>query len=900
MPRLLTLPLPVLAALAVALPSAASAAPPTLTADHRRALAEELRHQGIALGDLATVDRGTDGLDAVLAGVLADPISGLDVAHDLVNPVALDAGATVAARWEGAFGVIAGAWGVEGSVPACGEVATGQPLSSQHVAAAEARGERWSKRAKNDIAQRLDDDLDAILGQLADAAAEAACGVEAAFADADLDDASRARLLREAARLLGEVTTDPGAAEALLGLDVDRGVLLETARRWTAAVDASAQRLVGLDAAAWPTSPLIWTIALGEVWIGSPGANAGAGNPVLLVDPGGDDHWRIRPDTPVDAGSWPAVRGWIDLGGDDVWRGGTFGAGSAAFGVSAGLDLQGDDTHIASSFAAGAAVQGIATWLDAAGRDRYEVREAGLGFGVAGAGILRDLRRDDVYRSDRWAQGAALPGGIGVLHDLRGGDRYLLNDDLAEEREEASQPLLPSCHAGCGQGFAAGLLGVAPGGRGFLLDDVGDDLYSGGHRVQGAAWAGALSVVRDGGGDDRWLAGAHAQGSSERRAFAALLDVDGFDEYSASWRAQGAAGEASVAWLYDRRGRDRYALGTGPGQGEGFASGGAALVLDPDGGDFNLFTRGGKATRRPPIGVTVGAGKPAQVLTGSKADTPRMSVDELVAALAATDGRTSDLERLDAELTSPLRRLGQAERERVVDAVAASARRLKESDAPRHHLDWLVTLTARSPLLAGALDGLATEFTSHRRWPVREAAWNARAALGRIDGLELAPEDAEALATAAAVALQKEAHRDVRAAAARAAGAFGGAGVASSLVDGLLTEHLALRRSCERALLAVAARTDGVAIARGLYGVAGGDEPVDPVLRDAALRVLGATKQREAVAILDAALADDALTALAAAEGLLRHGSRQALAAVAPWREANPDKERWAARLLGD
>jgi HEAT repeat protein len=177
---------------------------------------------------------------------------------------------------------------------------------------------------------------------------------------------------------------------------------------------------------------------------------------------------------------------------------------------------------------------------------------------------------------------------------------------------------------------------------------------------------------------------------------------------------------------------------------------------------------------------------------------------------------------------------------------------------------------------------------------VREAAWHARAALARIDGLTIAPDDALRIATEAAVAMQKESHADVRAAAARAAGAFGEAGVASSLVDALLTEHLALRRSAEEALLLVASRTDGVAIARGLYGVAGGEMDADPAVRDAALRVLGAARQRDAVPVLESALASpDPRTALAAVEGLARHGSRAALVALGPWVESHPDQQGW-------
>ena len=892
--------------LALLLDTPAFGATPTLLDDAAKSRIDRaLRSEGIALGDLSSVDRHADDVAPWLKNVLTDPLQGPELGFSLAAVVAMD-DAKATRPWTGAMNVPVSVWGLLAEEPDCSSSKSGQSLSSQHIAAAVAQGERWSNRAKRDLGQRLDPTLDALLGGLADEAAVAACGVEKALAGVAVED--RGALVAEAERLLGEVTFDVGESAALQAAwdSVDWNTLLAVGEAWLTAVHAASGKLAGLDAGAWPGSPVIWRIGLGEVWIGSLGANSGAGDPVLLVDPGGDDHWRVRSTKTTASDGLRSVRGWIDLGGDDVWRSGALGAGGAAFGVGAGIDLAGDDVHEATSFSAGAGVFGVGGWLDVAGRDRYDVTVGGQGFGVAGVGILRDARRDDIYRADRWAQGSGLAGGVGLLHDRRGGDRYLLTDDLQEEREvewgESDALLLPGCHAGCGQGFGAG--GVGHGGAGLLIDDDGADLYSSTGWAQGAGWSQGLGVLRDGAGDDRYLGGEHSQGAARARGVGVLIEASGTDEFSLRSGGQGAAEDAGVAWLVDLRGRGRWHAESSA-QGWTSGHGAVGIVYSGEQGAFDHHLASPRATRRPSIGVVVGAGDAKRAVRGLLANLGKgasaSTAEEVVKRLEAVEPEDArELGLLGVELSDRMQR-SPADRAALVPAVLASAQRLKDTDAPRFHLAWIGNLTDRNPMLAGEIEALASDFIAHPDWRVREAAWHARSRLAQFPDLTLAEEEALRIATEAAVALQKESQADVRAAAARVAGVFGGLEVASSLVDALLTEHLGLRRSAENALFAVVERTDGVGVARGLYGVADGDEAVAPVLREAALRVLGATKQREAVEVLGRAVVtgDDRIQ-LAAAEGLARHGSRAARNALARWLETHPDRVEWASSLTDE
>ena len=886
-----------LAALSALVLGTAQAAdpPPVLDRAAIDALRTALRASGVALGDLAAADRSRGPLPLAsewTARPLAEPLAAPDLANRLASAVATDVGARGSAGNDGMFGVVAGQWGVEPALTdVCAPAGSGGGLAAQHIAASEARGGRWSKRQITDLQARLHPEIDRLLGALADDAAVAACRVEGALTR--LDPAARSEALADALGLLtlaAQPTIEQGEAAARLTAAwaaIDRAALLGAATEWTESVDAAALALSGLDPSAWPTAPVIWRIGLGEVWIGSPASNSGTGDPVLLVDPGGDDHWRIRPDAKRPA---PApVRGWIDLGGDDVWRSGAGGPGSATLGISAGVDATGDDVHAGGSFSAGAAVLGISTWLDAAGDDLYEGSRATQGFGILGAGLLRDTGRGaDTYTARGLAQGVGLPGGVGVLHDDGGPDRYLVRD-----------PAEDLCAGGCAQGAGLGLRPWLSGGIGALIDDGGDDRYDGGERVQAAGLWGGLGILRDGGGHDQYGARAHAIAWAGDTSTAVLLDASGDDRYVADDGALGAADDRGIAWLIDSDGSDLYAAGLGIAWA-GWRADAVAFVID---GDQTARWVGGQPllpsghpdaiTAHPAITAVTGRTPPPSPFgrggLGSSPTTTVRAVQALLPTLAWP--LTDPLDSAGDSVGSLIRRRTPPEQLTALARSIADDALARGADDPTAawHLEWLGALARATPLASAELARAADSLQDHSSALVRVAVWDARATLGAVPDLVLPPEDIAALATASAVALQREESLEVRAAAARAAGVFGAAGVASSLTDALLTEHLGLRRSAEAALLALCTRTDGVAVARGLYGHAAGETSADPVVRDAALRVLGATHQRDAVVVLSELLADvDPAVALNAAIGLARDGGREATKALIAWRSVAP------------
>jgi len=266
-------------------------------------------------------------------------------------------------------------------------------------------------------------------------------------------------------------------------------------------------------------------------------ANQDARNPVsVLVDLGGDDTYgypivAASLDTPEllpsdadgrrsgSAGppsySRTARQGAGRLGvgllydfgaGRDRYRSLRMSQGFGAFGIGGLSDDGGDDTYEAEAGAQGSAMVGLGVLLDAAGRDTYTVWSYGQGFGyVQGVGLVLDQDGDDTYTArvtpvlypspqspmsnTSFAQGAGfgrrgdafpdrinMSGGIGVLRDRSGADRY-----------------------------TAGVFGQATGywgGMGLLLDGAGDDHYDGRWYVQAGSAHFAYAALVDGGGRD--------------------------------------------------------------------------------------------------------------------------------------------------------------------------------------------------------------------------------------------------------------------------------------------------------------------------------------------------------------------------------------------------------------
>lgn len=806
------------------------------------------------------------------------------------------------------------------------------------------QGRPASRREARDLREGVGAALDARIGRLVDDALLARCRLDLALRA--LDEADRARVVEAAAALLAGLVPGTAAAEteatALAGAwsDVDGPALIAAGAAWSLAVGDAAADLAAMPAEEWPEQPSIFEVAQGEVWIGSAGHNSGTGDPFLLLDPGGDDAWRIEPGRTAfpEQGTRP-VRGWIDLGGDDLWQGGASGVGAALLSLAAGVDVGGDDTWRTGGLAGAAAVFGVATWLDTGGAD---LREGGIGvqgFAAFGAAALRDRgTEDDVYVALDLAQGAALPQGTALLHDEAGDDRFSLAGRRIAGPAGDLWPLRG------GQGLGLGLHPLAGGGLGWLQDEIGDDIAVGAAQVQGACSSRGVGVLVDRAGDDaRRVGDRRGQAAAGTACTAALVDADGDDDYLGGAAVQASAEDRSLALLLDGRGDDRY-LATGPGQAVA-GEGAVALLLDEGGADMlstqaacaALGADAGQAGQPwsdpslpglgkldagvdmglPGLALLVDAGGavwraaspgavPPQPVPGPAPAPPASAAEvaallDLAAAGQADPGLAADvlaragLPRLRdaiahvawsrpaeaAVVDLALRRAaaGGDQAGALASALAEDAlsrSRSAEDDATGLHLAHLATLVLSDPAAAAqhAIEAAGT-LLDHPAARVRAHALRAHAAIARTPGVEVDPLDLDQWQGRAVVALRGDPDPQVRAAALDLLEAAGGPGAAGPLGEFLQRSDARLADMAEAALLAINARSDGVAVARSVFPIAAGEAGAPASARQAALRLLGATRHKDAWEVLEPALADpDPRVRLAAVEGARRLGGR--------------------------
>jgi hypothetical protein len=311
---------------------------------------------------------------------------------------------------------------------------------------------------------------------------------------------------------------------------------------------------------------------------------------VLLAGTGNDRHV-------VAPGQKPFLL-LVDLGGDDVYEG-THAAGLwPEQPVSVLLDLSGNDTYDAKGEgpAQGSGLGGVGVLFDLAGDDRYIASERAQGFGQFGVGVLVDAAGKDDYRLGSAGQGAAVFG-AGLLLDRKGDDRYEILHD--------------------GQGYGG------PGGIGVLADLEGNDRYEAvrdparagrpdpradgqaatsnaqgagigrrGDGSDGHAWAGGLGVLVDAAGNDTYTCGTWCQGVGYWFGTGVLADGGGNDRYEAVWYAQASAAHHGLGTLLDVAGEDRYTLSGTGGAGLGFAwDFAAAVFVDLAGNDVYTAKR---------------------------------------------------------------------------------------------------------------------------------------------------------------------------------------------------------------------------------------------------------------------------------------------------------------------
>jgi len=329
-------------------------------------------------------------------------------------------------------------------------------------------------------------------------------------------------------------------------------------------LEATARFMQGLDKHASP-EPRRFESPIGTVVIGSRGNDGHSPGAALIVDPGGDDTY-VR--APAFGGAISVV---VDLGGNDRYHG----TDVAVRALAALVDLAGDDRYEMEGPGLGAAIAGASLLVDFAGNDRYQSGYFGQGAAAFGTGALIELGGDDEYRLVAWGQGLGLAGGLGLLWDRAGSDRYT----VAGAADPFDRGLLSGAQ-GAGFGFRT-LLG---GGTGILRDERGDDRYEAEMFAQGSGYYYGAGLLWDESGHDRYRAVRYAQGSGAHEAVGVLRDEGGIDSYELGHGAgQGMGLDLALGVLVDGAGDDRYsarfhAQGTATANGFG-------LLADAGGAD---------------------------------------------------------------------------------------------------------------------------------------------------------------------------------------------------------------------------------------------------------------------------------------------------------------------------
>jgi len=296
----------------------------------------------------------------------------------------------------------------------------------------------------------------------------------------------------------------------------------------------------------------------------------------VVIDPGGDDAYHYSSD------ERRPIQVVVDFAGNDRYDGGP---ASATLGVSILVDVQGNDRYEGKARSCGVGVMGVGILADLGGNDAYAGTTWSLGAGVYGVGAILDLDGSDTYIAEYLSEGVGGPRGFGLILDAGGNDLYRANGPKGSAYDT------PAVFASFSQGMGYGFRMYDSGGIGVLADLGGDDRYEAGEFAQGGAYYWALGILYDRSGNDLYYGNRYGQGFGCHQAIGILADDAGDDTYWAMCAAcQGAAWDIAVGLLIDRGGNDSY-------QAEGLAQGSAAMqaigwLIDLDGAD-RYIARGG-------------------------------------------------------------------------------------------------------------------------------------------------------------------------------------------------------------------------------------------------------------------------------------------------------------------
>jgi hypothetical protein len=264
--------------------------------------------------------------------------------------------------------------------------------------------------------------------------------------------------------------------------------------------------------------------------------------------------------------------------------------GAGRLGIGLLLDLGAEGDHYRSlRMSQGYGALGVGVLYDAGGDDLYEGEAGVQGAAVAGVGLLMDGGGTDRYVTYHASQGFAYTRGVGALYDASGDDTYFAHPSDVLYFSPQSPGMSNSSFV---QGVAFGRRDDAgglymSGGLGILRDRAGHDRYTCGIFCQASGYWYGTGLLLEGAGDDHYDGEWYVQAGDAHFAVAVLLDDGGDDVFNetAIRRNAGLGGghDFSSAWLIDRDGDDLH-RGPGLSFGTGHA-GGFGAFLDLGGTD---------------------------------------------------------------------------------------------------------------------------------------------------------------------------------------------------------------------------------------------------------------------------------------------------------------------------
>ncbi len=296
----------------------------------------------------------------------------------------------------------------------------------------------------------------------------------------------------------------------------------------------------------------------------------------------------------------------VDFDGDDYYKS-EASMFSALKGFSIGYDLAGDDVYTAVNEVFSSKL-GFQSFVDQSGHDIYKSNQFSLGASILGYSTLIDKDGNDTYTNALYGEGFGSVWGFGVLMDLKGSDNYLSGN------LEFHAPLAPNDYQSMGQGMGIGLRPDLGGGIGILIDKEGNDRYNGSVYAQGVGYWYALGILIDSSGNDFYNAVYYPQGSGIHLAGGALIDKQGEDSYySKHGPGQGAGHDFGLGIFIDAEGNDHYSIEGGNGLG---LTNSVGVFIDKKGNDRyengvnSNYGYGKKARSTGSIGIFIdGQGK---------------------------------------------------------------------------------------------------------------------------------------------------------------------------------------------------------------------------------------------------------------------------------------------------